>query len=81
MKIVSLEEASARLSQLVDQAISGESFVIAKADKQLVKVEACSPFEPGHAKRLGFMAGQLQVPEDFDQMGSDAINSLFGTSA
>ena len=29
--------------------------------------------------RLGFLKGQLQVPEDFDTMGQDEIEKLFGT--
>jgi hypothetical protein len=27
--------------------------------------------------RLGFMAGQIAVPDDFDTMGSSAIEQLF----
>jgi hypothetical protein len=27
---------------------------------------------------LGFMAGQIVVPDDFDQMGSAEIERLFG---
>jgi hypothetical protein len=29
-------------------------------------------------KRLGFLAGQFTVPEDFDQMGSEEIEQIFG---
>ena len=31
--------------------------------------------------RLGFMAGQLEVPDDFDRMGGPEIEHLFGTMA
>jgi len=27
--------------------------------------------------RFGFMAGQLEVPDDFDQMGDEVIAQLF----
>ncbi|MFB8831279.1 hypothetical protein ACE0DR_22780 [Azotobacter sp. CWF10] len=32
-------------------------------------------------KRLGFMAGQIAVPDDFDRMGSEEIEQLFGGEA
>lgn len=31
--------------------------------------------------RLGFMAGQIDVPDDFDSMGGPEIERLFGTTA
>jgi hypothetical protein len=31
--------------------------------------------------RLGFMAGQISVPEDFDRMGSKEIEEIFGGGA
>jgi hypothetical protein len=36
--------------------------------------------EAGKLKRLGFLAGQIAVPEDFDRMGSTEIEQLFGVS-
>jgi uncharacterized protein (DUF433 family) len=32
----------------------------------------------GQATRLGFLKDQVQVPEDFDSMGSKEIEQLFG---
>jgi len=35
--------------------------------------------QPGaEIRRLGFLAGQIAVPEDFDRMGSAEIEKLFG---
>jgi len=67
MIIVDLHEAESQLSKLVDQAVKGEAFIIFKAGKPLVKVTAltASP-EP---QRLGFLAGEIAVPEDFNRMG------------
>jgi hypothetical protein len=31
----------------------------------------------GETKRLGFMAGQISVPDDFDTMCADEIEKLF----
>lgn len=78
MRTVNIHEAKTHLSRLVEQAALGEPFVIAKAGKPLVKVVSLGAPEPRQMKRLGFMAGQIVVPEDFDRMGSTEIEQLFG---
>lgn len=78
MQTVNIHEAKTHLSRLVEQAAKGEPFVIAKAGKPLVKVMALHAPEAGQQQRLGFMAGQITVPEDFDRMGSAEIERLFG---
>jgi prevent-host-death family protein len=79
MQTVNIHEAKTHLSRLVDQAANGEPFVIAKAGKPLVKVIALNAPEAGQLKRLGFLQGQVSVPDDFDQMGNTEIEQLFGT--
>ncbi len=75
MVTVNIHEAKTQLSKLIDQAVKGESFVIAKAGKPLAKVTALSA--PAEPQRLGFLAGQLAVPDDFDRMGESEIATLF----
>lgn len=77
MITVNIHDAKTQLSKLVEQAAQGESFIIAKAGKPMVKVIPLEPAESGTAGRLGFMAGEFSVPDDFDQMGSGEIESLF----
>jgi prevent-host-death family protein len=79
MRTINIHEAKTHLSRLVDQAANGEPFVIAKAGKPLVKVIALNAPEAGQHKRLGFLQGQLSVPDDFDRMGHTEIEQLFGT--
>jgi prevent-host-death family protein len=76
VRTVNIHEAKTHLSRLVEKAAKGESFVIAKAGKPLVKVTAIDA--PVKARRLGFMTGEILVPEDFDSMGSAEIAKLFG---
>ena len=76
MTTVNIHEAKTQLSKLVDQAVNGEPFVIAKAGKPLVKVAALAA--PDAPRRLGFLAGQIAVPDDFDRMGEAEIAVLFG---
>ena len=59
----------------------GEPFIIAKAGKPLVKVVPVDSPEAGQVRRLGFMVGQIQVPDDFDRMGSLEIERLFGNGS
>ena len=75
---VNIHEAKTHLSRLVEQAANGEPFVIAKAGKPMVKVTPLDTPVAGQVRRLGFMAGQIAVPDDFDQMGSAEIERLFG---
>lgn len=77
MRTVNINEAKRQLSRLVDQAVKGEAFVIAKAGKPLVKVEALDA--PSAPQRLGFLAGEIAVPDDFDRMAESEIGALFGT--
>ena len=77
MRTIDVHEAKTRLSQLVDEAAKGESFVIAKAGKPLVKVVSLNASEASQAKRMGFLEDQICVPDDFDQMGQAEIEQLF----
>lgn len=74
MKTVNMHEAKTHLSKLVEAAVQGEPFVIARAGKPLVKVTVVEAETP---RRLGFMEGQFAVPEDFDTMGAEEIRALF----
>lgn len=76
MITVNIHEAKTQLSKLVDLAAKGESFVIAKAGKPLVKVTAIDA--PAQGKRLGFLSGEISVPDDFNTMGEAEIAQLFG---
>lgn len=75
---VNIHEAKTHLSRLVDAAAKGESFIIAKAGKALVKVVALDAPLGADRKRLGFLSGAIKVPDDFDDMGREEIETLFG---
>lgn len=81
MHTVNIHEAKTHLSRLVEQAVNGESFVIARAGKPMVKVTALDAPSAGQTRRLGFLAGEISVPEDFDRMASEEIAHLFGGGA
>lgn len=78
MQTVNIHEAKTQLSRLIDQAVKGEPFIIAKAGKPLVKVTRLDAPSEGQIRRLGFMEGQIAVPDDFDSMAANEIERLFG---
>ena len=77
MQTYNIHEAKTHLSRLVEQAAKGEPFVIAKSGKPLVKVIPLTAPEPSQIKRFGFMAGQISVPDDFDQIAEAEIVKMF----
>jgi prevent-host-death family protein len=79
MQIINIHEAKTHLSRLVERVARGESFVIAKGGKPMVKLVPLDAPETSQLKRLGFLAGQVEVPDDFDTMGSAEIEQLFGS--
>jgi prevent-host-death family protein len=80
MRTFNIHEAKTQLSRLIDQAAKGESFIIAKAGKPLVKVTPIGAPTGAEVRRLGFMSGQISVPDDFDLMGSAEIEQMFGAA-
>lgn len=77
MQTINIHEAKTHLSRLVEEAAKGKEFIIAKAGKPMVKVSPLTDEEVSSKKRLGFMLGEILVPDDFDTMGSEYIAGLF----
>ena len=72
MRQIDMHEAQANLSSLVEQAASGEPFVITQSGKPLVTVSAYAP-SPDPTLRHGFLKDRVLVPEDFDSMGKKEL--------
>jgi prevent-host-death family protein len=77
MNTVNIHEAKTHLSRLIELAVNGEPFIIAKAGKPLVKVIALAAKRSAPMQRLGFLAGEFSVPDDFSRMGEAEIARLF----
>jgi len=76
MKQFNIHAAKTNLSALVEKAAVGDSFIIAKAGKPMVKV---IPFTQNTDvnRRIGFLKNQIKVAADFDKMGQTEIIELF----
>ena len=79
MRQVNMHEAKTHLSRLVEEAAAGNGFLICKAGKPMVRVTPIHQNEPptSRPRRLGLLEGQCSVPDDFDQVASEAIADLF----
>ena len=76
---VNIHEAKTNLSSLIAKAMKGESFIIAKSGKPLVKVTALTT-DDIPKRKTGFLKDVYNVPEDFDEIGKDEIHKMFGVN-
>ncbi len=78
MRKFNIHEAKTKLSRLVEDVVErGDSFIIAKAGKPMVKVVRIDSPAAHKNERLGFLKNQIVVPDDFDRMGEDKITQVF----
>jgi len=77
MRTVNIHEAKTHFSRLVNAAANGETVVVARAGKPLAKLTALDQPAAGARRRIGFMRGQITVPDDFDTMGAADIVAMF----
>ena len=79
MKSVNIHEAKTHLSRLIERVQAGEEFVIAKAGRPAARLvplaTAGSPVKTGGLRIPG------GVPDDFDTMFAEEIETLFSGSA
>ena len=71
--IVNISEAKTNLSKLVNMAYCGEKVIIAKNNLPLVELVI---YRPEGKRKLGLLAGKLEVPENIMEEDSD-INKMF----
>lgn len=78
MHVYNIHEAKTNLSRLIEDIVNGgEPFVIAKAGKPLVKVVRLEAEPEKPVRRIGFLKGQINVPDDFDTMGGKSVADMF----
>jgi len=74
MKIANIHEAKSQLSKLVEQALSGEEVVIAKAGQPVVRLV---PIQSDQSPRQGGQwKGRVKIAEDFDALPDDIATAL-----
>ena len=72
--ILTLSDAKARLSEIVKKAIDGEEFIITRMGQPAVRI---SRYVPRHsAPKLGDLAGEIHIADDFDSWPPDIAEAL-----
>ncbi len=70
MHQVTIHEAKTHLSKLIQEALNGETVIIAKGNKPLIKLEVLP--EAKSERRLGGLKNLLiNMPEDFNEPLAD----------
>lgn len=77
MQTVNIHDAKTHFSRLIERAANGETVIISKAGKPVAKLVPLEQPEAKVRRRLGFMEGQIKVPDDFDRMMEDEIAEMF----
>jgi prevent-host-death family protein len=68
MRTINIHEAKTHLSRLVDEAVDGKPFVIAKRGKELVQVIPVSVPDLPVKRRIGAMKGMFTLPDNFEEI-------------
>jgi prevent-host-death family protein len=78
MEPINVYQAKTKLSELIDRAAAGEEIVIARHGRPIARLVAYRP--PTRKRRkLGLLAGKLQVPDDFDDpLPEDVLDAFEG---
>lgn len=77
MQTMNIYEVKMHLSRLIGQVAQGESFVITKAGRPIAKIVPIDAPAFEEQRRVGFLSGQIVVPDDFDRMGWAESEDLF----
>jgi prevent-host-death family protein len=62
-RTINVHAAKTHLSRLLEEAAAGEEIVIARAGKPLAKLV---PVDRPKKRRLGLLAGEARIPDNFD---------------
>lgn len=66
MSVITIHEAKAKLSELIDRTLRGEEVIIARRNKPLIRLVALSD---GPSKRsFGTAKGRVRMHDDFDSL-------------
>ncbi|MBB5372708.1 type II toxin-antitoxin system Phd/YefM family antitoxin [Acidocella aromatica] len=79
MQTVNIHAAKTHLSRLLDAVAGGEEILIARAGRPIARLVPLQGQAVPPRRRLGLLAGQITVPEDFDApLSEDILGSFEG---
>lgn len=74
-RVVTITQAKAELSELIDYALQGEEVIITRADKPLVRLV---PWRPRTDRTPGAWKGRVRIAEDFDKVTTEDAADWYG---
>lgn len=74
---LTLSDAKARFSEIVERTVNGDEFVVTRMGKPVVRISRITKTVP--TRKLGDLAGQIHMSDDFDDWPED-LQSLLGIS-
>jgi prevent-host-death family protein len=80
MQTVNMHEAKTQLSKLVARASGGEAIVIAKGGKAAARLVPIEEAPIPKKRKLGWLQGQIDAPDDIKTPFRDEIEGMFGGS-
>lgn len=80
MQIVNIHAAKTHLSRLVDAAASGEEIIIARAGRPIARLVPLQNTLVRPRRELGRLAGEFNVPVDFDAPLTEQVLAGFEES-
>ena len=72
--VVTLSDAKARFSEIVEKAINGDEFIVTRMGRPVVRISRF--VASGERRKLGDLAGQIRMSEDFDDWPIDLQEAL-----
>ena len=78
METINIHQAKTHLSRLLERVARGEEIIIAKAGRPIARLMPLGDAPlPRIIKRIGFMKGAFELPDDFDTMAADEIALMY----
>ncbi len=72
--MLTLSDAKARFSKIVEKATNGEEFIITRMGSPVVRTSRFR--KQGQPPNQGDLAGQIRISEDFDEWPADLQEAL-----
>ena len=72
--MLTLSDAKARFSEIVEKAVNGEEFIITRMGSPVVRISRFR--KQGQPPKLGDLAGQIRISKDFDEWPVDLQEAL-----
>ncbi len=74
--VLTLSEAKAKFSEVVNRASLGEDIIIIKMGRRTVRITRFEPASPN--RRLGLLAGKIRLAEDYAEWPEDIAREIEG---